>query len=252
MSSKKQKFVKELICGMSDLHGFLPKVKPCGIVVICGDIFPLSIQHDLSACERWLLNDFKNWAEDLPCKSVVLIAGNHDLYFEKYGKYIAENDEAKISDKIIYLQDSSCYVEGLHIYGCPWCTGPFGWPFCPDEHMPDVNEKYKAIPDCDILLTHQPPKVADLGCSYPGDLYRMKDFGSDRLLNAIYDKKIIANFCGHIHTGQHNGVQYPVIGHDTMYYNVSILDENYAQTYAPTYVSIDIENRTAERLNIYD
>lgn len=249
MSSKKEIYVKDFICAMSDLHGYLPEVKPCSIVLICGDIFPLKIQRDMQKCEEWLLNDFKNWAEQLPCLKVVLIAGNHDFYFAKYGKYIADNDEAKISDKIIYLQDSSCYVEGLHIYGCPWCTGPAGWAFCPDENLNDVGVKYNKIPNCDILLTHQPPRIADIGCSYPGDPVRERDFGSDRLREAIYKKKIVANFCGHIHTGRHYGAQYPVRGCDTVFYNCSLLDENYENAYEPTYCSFDIPSKTITCVN---
>ena len=35
------------ICGISDLHGNLPEITSCDIVVICGDIFPLDIQKNM-------------------------------------------------------------------------------------------------------------------------------------------------------------------------------------------------------------
>lgn len=237
------------ICGISDLHGNLPEIKSCDIVVICGDIFPLDIQTNMQKCEDWLLGDFKNWAEQLPCEKVVMIAGNHDFYFEKYGQFIAENNIAKISDKIIYLQDTSCYIYGLHIYGSPWCSGPLGWAFCPNRKILDVGKKYNEIPDCDILLTHQPPRVGDLSRSYPGDPIREKDFGSDRLRKAIYNKKIVANFCGHIHTGRHYGVKYPTYELDTVFYNVSLLDESYNVSYEPTYCVFDVPSRTITTVN---
>lgn len=234
------------ICGISDLHGNLPETKSCDIVVICGDIFPLDIQTNMQKCEDWLLGDFKNWAEQLPCEKVILIAGNHDFYLGRFGKFIANNDIARISSKIIYLQDSSAYVMGVHFYGCPWCTGPLGWAFCPDKDVSDVGVKYNMIPECDILLTHQPAKIGYLGTSYPEDMVRERDFGSDRLRKAIYGKNIAANFCGHIHSGQHDGVQYPVTGCNTVFYNVSLLDESYDMTYKPTYVRYNIPSRTVE------
>ena len=37
------------ICAISDIHGYLPKMEECDVVCICGDILPLSIQHNLKA-----------------------------------------------------------------------------------------------------------------------------------------------------------------------------------------------------------
>ena len=41
-------------------------------------------------------------------------------------------------------------------------------------------------------------------------------------------------FCGHIHTGQHGGVEFE----SSRVYNVSRLDENYEIAYEPTWVEV--------------
>ena len=67
----------------SDLHGVLPAVEECDIFLICGDIMPLNIQLNMPKSRLWLQNTFIPWANGLPCKHVVFIAGNHDFWFER-------------------------------------------------------------------------------------------------------------------------------------------------------------------------
>ena len=65
---------------MSDLHGDLPdNVKPCELVLICGDISPLNIQSNHTKMRRWMLNEFLPWTTQLPCDKVLFIAGNHKI-----------------------------------------------------------------------------------------------------------------------------------------------------------------------------
>lgn len=220
------------ICAISDLHGALPKIEECDVVCICGDLFPLEIQRINSECEYWLDSVFADWIDNLPCSKVIMIAGNHDFYFERKGYVKVCNlikDNPKLKDKLIYLDNDSYWINGeIKVYGCPWCTGPYGWAF-----VDESGGHYNAIPNCDILLTHQPPKVEKLGCSYPGKVYE-QDFGSDKLRDKILSKKIGINFCGHIHTGTHGGIT--IDGCDTKFYNVSIKDEDYKNIFPPTYV----------------
>jgi len=140
-----------------------------------------------------------------------------------------------LASKLIYLQDTSYTFNGIKFYGCPWVKGPAGWAF----YLPNVEDKYNAIDDeVDVLLTHQPPRIGKLGCSYP-NLPREREFGSDRLREAIASKKIRYNFCGHIHSGDHNKVLYPTTNVDTEFYNVSLKDEAYLPTYEPLYINIE-------------
>ena len=70
------------VCAISDLHGTLPEINPCELLLICGDIVPLSAQGSTLYTSRWYKRVFKTWAENLPCDKVVFIAGNHELHLE--------------------------------------------------------------------------------------------------------------------------------------------------------------------------
>lgn len=219
---------------ISDLHGALPVIGQCDVLFICGDTFPLNVQRSSKKSQKWFLNEFCEWVKGLPCKTVYILPGNHDFWFERAGY---DNITTLIEEtpglhgKLIYVQDSLIEIEGGYtLYACPWCTGPYGWAFV------DVTGKvYENIPDCDILLTHQPPRVKQLGCSHPGTAYE-ENWGSEQLKEQILKKKIKYNFCGHIHTGTHGGVT--IEGCDTQFYNVSIKDEGYEVSFKPTYVKI--------------
>jgi len=244
------------ICAISDLHGTLPSIGECDVVFICGDIFPTRIDTMTKECHEWFNGPFADWINELPCKQVFLIAGNHDFYLESELSYFGENEQhytelsrikriirenEKMKDKLVYLQDESYTLEnGMKVYGTPWCISPKGFAFIDSSGKP-----YEEIPmDCDILLVHQPPRVGKLGCSNPNTQYEV-NYASKSLANAIADRHIKYVFCGHIHSGIHGGIYvddtketlYPFYK-DTLYYNVSIKDEEYKVRYEPTFVMI--------------
>ena len=232
------------ICAISDLHGTLPTIEECDVLFICGDIFPLAIETQLDKCREWFLNKFCEWVKDVPSKSIYMIAGNHDFAFETWGyDNIMEMIEEKpaLHGKLIYVEDSLIEIEnGLTLYGCPWCISPKGFAF-----IDSSGKFYEQIPDdCDILLVHQPPRIGKLGCSYPDTSYET-NYGSESLANVIADKHIKYVFCGHIHSGIHGGIYANGVEEsgkplyaETLYYNVSIKDEEYKVRYEPTYVII--------------
>lgn len=116
-------------CAISDLHGALPKIEECNVVFICGDIFPLEIQRINTECEAWMNGEFADWIDSLPCEKVIIIPGNHDFFYERMGLTKILNlikDNPKLKDKLIYLENSSYEYDGLKIFGCPWCDGPWG------------------------------------------------------------------------------------------------------------------------------
>lgn len=220
-------------CAISDLHGTLPVIRWCNVVFICGDTFPLEIQRINTECEAWFTTVFRDWVKSIPCKTVYIIGGNHCFWFERMGyDYIVNliNNTEGLAGKLVYIKDNLVETEeGITIYGCPYSTGPRGWAFISED-----GSKYNNIPDCDVLLTHQPPKIGKLGCSYPDSKYE-RDFGSDVLRSIIDERNIQYNFCGHIHTGEHKGLRL----HGTKFYNVSLKDEDYRVSYEPLYVEIE-------------
>src|SRR4051794_31800910 len=70
------------VVAASDLHGHLPAVPPCDLLLLAGDLCPVS-DHSTSTQAEFLGGPFRDWLETVPAKHVVGIAGNHDFIFER-------------------------------------------------------------------------------------------------------------------------------------------------------------------------
>ncbi len=237
------------IVALSDLHGYLPdNIPPCDVVCICGDILPLEAQRCVVRSVSWLCLDFKPWAESLPCKNVIFIAGNHDFVFETLGPkacrrpnevmYEIFGEHIKTS-KLIYLRDETVTIDGVKFYGTPWCPVLVKWAFYKPQN--ELIDTFMSIPgDIDVLLTHYPPKVGDVGKVLEQDTFNYgKDFGSDELSIALANKPNIRFvLSGHIHSGSHeiNKIN------NTSVVNVSIKNEMYKVKYNPYEFEIDRRN----------
>ena len=151
--------MKKKIVAISDLHGNLPMDLPEGdILCICGDIFPLNIQTQILKCDDWLNDVFIPWTIELPYEEIILLAGNHDFYFEE----VTPIDIFLTFDhtKINYLQDSWVTIYGIKFYGTPWCHQFGRWAFMKDDEW--LAKKFANIPsDVDFLLTHDAPYPYD-------------------------------------------------------------------------------------------
>src|SRR5947209_1459473 len=137
------------VAAVSDLHGMLPPVPACDLLLIAGDICPLRDHRPVSQA-AWLDTDFRRWLQAVPARKVVLVAGNHDLVFQGAPHLVPRDLPAA------YLQDSGLEWEGLKIWGTPWQPRFFDWAFNLDE--PDLAAKWALIPEgTDLLVTHGPP-----------------------------------------------------------------------------------------------
>jgi hypothetical protein len=149
------------IVAISDFHGILPYDLPeCEYLLVGGDISPFDIQSNHDYMELWFSTLFKEWVRDVPCKTIALIAGNHDFYLRglfsasKRNKFIDQ-----FGGKLIYLQNNFCILgEGknsLRIFGCPYCSRFGNWPFMLDNNQ--LAAKYREIDTrVDVLLVHDP------------------------------------------------------------------------------------------------
>jgi Icc-related predicted phosphoesterase len=225
--------MKKKIVAISDLHGNLPMDLPEGdILCICGDIFPLNIQTQILKCDDWLNDVFIPWTIELPYEEIILLAGNHDFYFEE----VAPVDTFLTFDstKITYLCDSWVTIYGIKFYGTPWCHRFGRWAFMEDDVV--LESRFKRIPkDVDFLLTHDAPYGTSDICMQNVYWNNGEHIGSRPLRDAIIEKKPKYNLHGHLHSTNHG----EEILNETKVYNVSILDERYDVTYSPLIIEFD-------------
>lgn len=232
------------VCSISDLHGNLIQypspywegLMECEVLFICGDILPLEIQMDMPKSKKWLIEEFKMWATDLPVEKVYCIAGNHDTWFERNG--LEAHSIFSKYDKVTYLcneevihvssQDSKTYS----IFGTPYCHIFGNWPFMRGEQI--LNQKFLAIPEnVDILFTHDAPYGTSDIC-LEGWAADGQHKGSPALRNAILKKNPKYCFHGHLHSSNH---EEEMLG-ETKIYNTSILNESYKIVYEPLIIRI--------------
>ena len=250
------------IVALSDLHGTLPELQPCDVVVICGDIVPPKIQKNYEASLAWLSGPFQMWALTLDCEKVIFIAGNHDFIFEtlRNGEVHTCGQHSihphtklyfhpeRICDtlfqidntydpKLIYLCDGSYVYQGVKFYGTPWCPSLSNWAFYGDkQHLLD---QFNKIPDdVDVLIAHCPPKYGLQGTVLETNWNYMNDFGCVELQQVIderFSDKDMWILSGHIHSGKHSIEKL----NNVKYRNCSIKNEDYDATYQPFEFEID-------------
>lgn len=186
----------------SDIHGHLPNISACDIVIIGGDIFPKEMDRDIPAQEKWFYDYFEPWVRALSCKYVVLVPGNHDYYFEEL--YKGRRLTSLSSSKLKILCNNSMTLEGLRFYGTP-NTLPPKRNIAFSEESAQLMETFQKIPErCDILIAHAAPfEIGGLAGVEDG-----LDVGSPELTAALESRKIRYVFCGHIHQGNHKRVKW--------------------------------------------
>lgn len=212
------------IVATSDLHGNLPAIPSCDLLIIAGDICPLR-SHDDTFQRRWLNSDFKRWLCSVPAKHIVGVAGNHDLIFEQ-----RPDDVPALPWH--YLQDSEVSIEGLRIYGMPWQRRFFDWAFNLDE--PELSAKYAAIPaGVDIVVSHGP--AYGLGDRAPRqNAAGFEHTGSKAFLERVREIAPWLVVTGHIHCDP--GVWFRG---KTIFVNASLLDNAYRVKHKPYELYVD-------------
>lgn len=171
-----------IIAATSDLHGYLPAIPQCELLLLAGDLCPDGHERDQM---RWLDTDFRNWLKKVPAEKIVGIAGNHDFVFQNHPKLVPQLPWH-------YLLDSGISLFGRKIWGTPWQPVFFDWAFNLTED--ELAKKWALIPDdTDVLVVHGPP------FGY-GDLTaRGIRSGSPSLTKRLEEIQPKLVICGHIH-----------------------------------------------------
>jgi len=210
------------IAATADLHGELPIIPECDLLLICGDICP---DVSLVRQAQWLDNPFRQWLKEIPAQEIVGIAGNHDLIFEQ------AKDLVPKGLRWHYLQDSSTELFGFKIYGTPWQL-PFWGAFNLEDN--ELIQKYQHIPEeIDIFLSHAPPfGIFD---EVPTAKGSTQHTGSMALRTRVFETKPQLFVCGHIHCD---------VGiwqiEQTLFSNVSLLDDQMEITNSPVVFDLEV------------
>ncbi len=226
---------------ISDLHGYKPKLEGGDLLILAGDYTAAG------KLTQW--HEFFHWLKEQPYNKKILIAGNHDHFFETgFPKNKEEADDLKevidfldIDGDFEYLCDSGTEYKGLKIWGSPWSlTFPEINPKCTafTGTEEELAEKWELIPyDTHILITHGPSKLMH------DETIDGLNVGSPSLLKwtAIHCNTIKLHVHGHIHEAygvwdqrkiqkQFNGKEGPV------FVNCSYVNEYYQPVNNPVRV----------------
>jgi len=203
---------RKLVCvAISDTHGMYRDIEiPDGDVLIhAGDI---TRHGKLSE-----LHDFNNWLGEQPHQHKIIIAGNHDWYFERQ-----KDESLTILTNAIYLEDQSITIAGHNFYGSPWQPEFQNWAFNLQRGK-EIQEKWNLISnDIDVLITHGPVfGILD-------KIFNGENVGCEALLSKIKEIKPKVHICGHIHEGYGEVVHLGI-----KFINASITTLRYKPTNAP-------------------
>ena len=237
------------IVAIADSHGsnFVDQIPACDLLLMAGDISPVRGSHSYGVQKIWFEIDFIKQLQKLQWKAkhIVFIAGNHDTFFSECN--ISDNNQAiksLLPANVHYLCDEMVNIEGVRIWGSPWCNrpewgqkGPPVWNFALQEN--ELKSIYANIPnDIDILLTHGPAfrfcdAILDpkrVGYDNGNKSYQRESLGSralaERIKQGIKAKYVIS---GHIHSAQREPEVYKesLEADAIKFMCVSILDEDY-------------------------
>ena len=204
------------IVTLSDTHERHKKlVIPEGdVLVVAGDVTEGKLE--------WSAKAFNKWLGTLPFKHIVMIAGNHDWFFQKN-----PDEVKKVMTNVTYLYESGCEIDGVKFWGSPWTPFFLNWAF----NIPPGKEEgfWKKIPDdVDVLITHGPP-YGILDYSVRNNI----SVGCVELGRRVMQIKPKVHIFGHIHYSY--GIK---LENGTTFVNTSICDEAYNPVNQPHVIEV--------------
>lgn len=230
------------IVAISDLHGDLPEIPPCDLLIIAGDVCPdrlgaLIAREHPTAQKAWFDRHVRPWLAGVPATHKLLTWGNHDWCGQACSFGSDSPDRASSTDlQILVDAGTSVPVNGaperrLSVWATPWSNLFMDWAFMKQCDL--LTGVYAAIPDgIDVLVSHQPP------FGY-GDRYEhagsglVEHLGSRELLAAIRRIRPRLVICGHMHSGRG---RFDDDGVDI--YNVCLVDDRHHTVHPPTVIDL--------------
>lgn len=168
--------------------------------------------------------DFNHWLGKQSHRHKVVIAGNHDLMFERHPGAARE-----LLDNAIYLENSGAELVGLKFWGSPVQPEFNNWAFNVARGAA-IRRYWQMIPKgTDVLVTHGPP-FGVLDQSHPSTAH----LGCEELAKAVEQIRPALNVFGHIHGGHGQ-----VTANGTRFVNASVVNEAYHTIHDPQVIEID-------------
>jgi len=205
------------IVAISDLHGQLPTIPECDLLLIAGDICPVD-NHDVFYQDIWLRRVFNPWLKEQPANWIIACFGNHDWIGVENRNPDVDCTFLTDAGSIIYHGDKS-----YRIYGLPWQRRFHDWAFNLDE--PELNLKYEAIPECDIIISHGPAYGYGDRAPRRGGSERVGSMAFTKRINEIKPKLVVT---GHIHSDPGTWTR-----GETIITNATMVNERYEMVYEP-------------------
>jgi Icc-related predicted phosphoesterase len=216
-----------------DLHGELPKIPECDLLLVCGDLGPWWDHSDV-VHRNWFKTKFYPWVKEVPARKIIAIGGNHDFFLEKPGgKNLIR--AMRVDTPLTYLENEATEFEGLRIWGTPYVPHLRSWAFYGDEHE-KLLDMYQKIPsNTDILISHGPP----LGINDNTSITHVGSWALRDEIGKRPDLKLHVH--GHIHEC-YGHTKLP--GRDTLFVSCSHMDRNYDPVNKP--IEIEWDGKTME------
>ena len=180
-----------VVC-ISDTHTHKPRNLPDGDVLVhAGDLTNDGTVADIQGQIDWI--------SSLPYEHKVVIAGNHDSWFDPRARCKTDAGKAPRWGDVHYLQHSSVQLtfpnqahRQLNFYGAPQIPQCGGEAFAFQYRRGEDAWSHTVPPQTDVLITHTPPRhhldlPAGLGC--------------DALLKEVWRVRPKAHIFGHVHAG---------------------------------------------------
>lgn len=231
----------KLVC-ISDTHNAQIEVPEGDVLIHAGD-------HTMRGTEKEMKKELE-WLSSLPHKHKLLIAGNHDFYFDRwapkrfrswslYRHYRIEELLGKYPN-LTYLEDSEVVIEGVKFWSSPytpyfWQPDGVPWAFNFADGLRgrhQAENTWSKIPDdVNVLITHGPPVgIRD------GDTERA---GCPMLRRRIAELKYLKlHVFGHLHSSYGRTDHDRGDGETITFVNAAIMNEEYQPVNKPIEVEI--------------